>query len=128
MASGDTAGYHKGAIVGAGCSGDVKSIERCIALGAQVDEEGGHAWTALTWAASQGHKSAVEMLISLKANVNHKSNDGDCPLYKAAYGGHKGVCELLVKAGADKTVKCPVKTPAQIAVERGHKDVAALLS
>jgi len=68
------------------------------------------------------------MLISLKANVNHKSNDGEYPLYKAAYRGHKDICELLLKAGADKTVKCPMKTPAQVASERGHKEVAALLA
>lgn len=107
--------------------GEVKRLEQCIASGANIDEPNENGWTPLMFAANQGHKAAVDLLLSRKANVNHTAHIGCFPLWNGAFYGHKEVCETLLSAGADQTMKFRGKTAAQWAVDRGHKQLAALI-
>lgn len=118
-----------GDILAAARKGDVKQLEQCLNLGANIDEEDKKGYTPLFTAASRGHKAAVDFLIARKANVNHTTSDHDnFPLLRAAFMGHREVCESLLKAGADKNMKQNGKTAAQWAagIRRG-KDVAGFI-
>lgn len=120
--------YQQGDIIRAAVLGDVKDLEQCINLGANVDEQDIlNGDTALMLAATKGHKAAVEFLISRKANVNKINKYGQFSLYFAAYYGHKGVCDVLLKAGADTTIDCARTTAAEWAAEKGHKELAAFI-
>lgn len=50
-------------------------------------------------------------------------------LHIAAYSGYEDVAEILLSKGADKETIClSGKRPVDVAVEKGHQDVASRLS
>lgn len=111
--------YKPGGILKASEESDVKQLEQCINLGANVDEQDSMGRTPLSVACSLGYQPAVELLIARKANVNLKTT-----LLIAVISGRREICEILLRAGADKTVKADGKTAAQWAAD---KDLAALI-
>lgn len=115
-------------IVEAAEKGDVKQLEACFDRGEDLDEPNCNEYTALIKAAENGHTAAVEFLIAHKANVNYSTRDtGYSALFAAVYDGHTTVCEVLLRAGADKSKKRNWRTPAQLAAERGHQELAAFI-
>jgi len=84
--------------------------------------------TPLHAAAANGHTEVVELLIAAKANVNARDTGGATPLVSAAAANHPDTVAVLLAHGADITARGPGgKTAAQIADERGYKEVAAAL-
>lgn len=122
--------YRHGDIIQAARNGDVKELDRCIDLGANIDEQSRRGeWTPLMAAASGDHLAAVEFLIAHKANVNARSSLGFFPLYHAA-GATKHtfqICEAQLKAGAKKHAKAHKKTTAEWAEWGGRKELAAFI-
>ena len=67
------------------------------------------------------------LLIKAKSNV-HAVKNGYTPLHWAALNGHAVVADLLLGANASPTaVDKYGKTPAQLAEQRGHRELAERL-
>lgn len=115
-----------GEIIVAAARGDVKEIERCVRLGASVDEQGTHGYTPLIVAASGGHQAAVEYLLTLGANVHLCNTAGASALRTAAVLGHQKICEVLLNAGAKRNAPM-VAIAVQRALEKGNREIAAFL-
>jgi uncharacterized protein len=99
--------------------------------------EPGKTWreTLLRQAAGNGQAEIVRFLIDDGAPVKSKAK-GTKPLHAAAAAGHREVVELLLAAGASveavaedqrKHDSWNGKTALQLAEEKGHPEVAALL-
>jgi ankyrin repeat protein len=71
----------------------------------------------------------VRLLRERGADVNAVQTAGYRPLHSAAVAGREDLVRMLLDAGADKTARCDRgKTAADYARERGHAELAALLS
>jgi ankyrin repeat protein len=70
----------------------------------------------------------VELLLEAGADPNARQERGFVPLHDAAANGNVGLVDLLLKHGARPDAKTDDgKTAADMAVERGHQDLAAKL-
>jgi len=70
----------------------------------------------------------VRRLLDAGADPNARSASGGTPLHTAAFTGDSAVLELLIAHGGDASIKNEQgKTPADIARERGHPEMARLL-
>lgn len=71
----------------------------------------------------------VHLLLDAGADPNAKSRQsGGTPLHTAAFTGDRAIVELLLAHGADPRAKTSGgKRPADVALERGHAEVAGLL-
>lgn len=100
-------------------------LERGANINAQEKEEGK---TALALACKAGRVQAARMLLDKGANINVKGKGGWTPLHEAAGAGSVEIVELLLKRGADAKAKTDKgNTPPDIASQRGHKKVEAVL-
>ena len=85
--------------------------------------------TLLMHMASRGKTAIVKRLIhELYANVNAVNKDGTSALHMAARGGYKDVCTELLGSHADPCRKDQNgSTPAMIARDQGHSEIADIL-
>ena len=91
---------------GAARIGDLDSIKRYLAEGADINELSEQTQLSpLAWAAMMGETEAVELLLQLGADVNVRQEDGGTPLHIAFFLGRAEIAELLMKAGADVNAK-----------------------
>jgi ankyrin repeat protein len=111
---------------------DEPTVRALLDAGADVHQVSGtpmrnqalHAVLALSKDAG-----VTRLLIERGANVNAAQTAGYRPLHQAAVVGREDLVRMLLKAGADRTARCDRgKTPAEYAQERGHAELAALLS
>ncbi|MFY9676437.1 MAG: ankyrin repeat domain-containing protein, partial [Terriglobales bacterium] len=71
---------------------------------------------------------AARHLLEHGAPVNARQHGGWVPIHAAAQNGDRPMVELLLKHGADaKLTNDDGKTPAMVAREKAHEDVAAIL-
>ncbi len=93
----------------AATDGELDTVRRLIAEGADVNAKEDAGWTPLHFAADQGDLDIVETLIAAGADVNAVNDGGEGPLFKAvAVGGRgngPGVVSALLRAGADRNRK-----------------------
>lgn len=103
--------------------------KQLIESGIDVNAANPAGVTPLMNAAGLGKKELVELLIKRGANVNAKTNSNYTALMSAAMSGQDEVTTILLDAGADPTVKDTVtgKSAADIAKEKGHKELAQML-
>lgn len=89
----------------------------------------GSGFTALTGAVAGGHREIVRILIDAGADVNHRYEEQEfSPLLSAAADGDIEIVRMLIDAGADATAQTKDgKTPASLASERGHPEIADFL-
>lgn len=74
-----------------------------------------------------GDACVLDGLIAAK-RLNARNVKGDAPLHLAAAGGHLLLCNRLFEAGADTTIRNDNgQTPADMASEAGHRQLADLL-
>lgn len=67
-------------------------------------------------------------LLAAGAPVNARSAQDGTALHTAAFVGHRAIVELLLEKGADPAARTTAgKTPADVARERGHAEIAQLL-
>ncbi len=81
-------------------------------------------------AASARNLEAARLLLEHGAPVivNARQQGGWVPIHAAAQNGDRPMVELLLKHGADpKLANDEGKTPAMVAREKGHEEIAALL-
>ncbi len=79
-------------------------------------------------AASARNLEAARLLLEHGAPVNASQQAGWVPIHSAAQNGGRAMVELLLKHKADpRLANDEGKSPAAVAREKGHLDIAALL-
>ena len=109
------------------------AVRALLDLGADVhlaSRNGG--FTALHSAvaddAGEAMKDIVRMLLDTGADPNARSASGGTPLHTVAFTGNIGVLQVLLAAGGDPSIADDKgHTPLDVARERRHSEVAALL-
>ena len=94
----------------------------------QIPARGFGSVTPLHSAAAGRNPDAVEALLAAGAKPNVRQQGAYTPLHSAANNGDERSTRLLLDHGADPTLKSDDgKMPADMARERGHSDIAAML-
>lgn len=114
-------------------SGDVDSVRRMLAAGADVNSRDGEGATLLMMASHAGNLPMVMALIEAGAEVNASDERGWTPLMKAAYNaeldrGFPDVAQALIDA--DANVEMPISygiRPLMLAAGYGETAVAEAL-
>ncbi len=83
--------------------------------------------TPLHLAAAKGDAIATRIMLERGADVHRVDHRGNSALHFAALGGDPEVAGLLLAARAPTAVNDDEKTPAEVARERGHGDVAGVI-
>ena len=98
-------------------------------LQAEIEAGGDYNSTALHYAAWFGKEAVAAQLLHAEASVNAVDNVYyQTPLHIAALNGKSSIANLLLQANASPTaVNKDGRTPAQLAKQRGHSDLAAML-
>ncbi len=82
----------------------------------------------LEMAATESQLSVLEAMLVDGLDVNARGKDGRTLLHWAAEGGHYEAAEMLLQHGADpRLADREGKTPQQLALARGQRQVASLL-
>ena len=106
--------------------------------GSKVNIYGGNNWTPLTYAAFEGFTEVVQALVKYGKEIDLEMCDcsnmwgSGTPLYRAAEKNHQAIIDVLCKAGADLKARGGpthhLKTPIEIAEEKGYNDAVRLLA
>ena len=112
--------------------GQPEAVGLLIESGAAVDAVAANPMQVMPLhsAASARNLEAARLLLEHGAPgiVNARQQGGWVPLHAAAQNGDRPMVELLLKHGADpKLANDEGKTPATVAREKGHEELAALL-
>lgn len=111
--------------------GHAETVKALLSMGADVRANGVGPFknTALHAASAAGHTTVAEILLNAGADVNATDHHGYVALHNAAANGVVPLAELLLTRGAKADVKSnDGKTPLDVARDREHPEVAALLS
>ncbi len=112
--------------------GQPESARLLIESGAAVDAVAANPTKVMPLhsAASARNLEAARLLLERRARgiVNARQQGGWVPIHAAAQNGDRAMVELLLKHGADpKLANDEGKTPAMVAKEKGHEEIAAML-
>lgn len=107
--------------------GNLTTLRKALAAGADANAKDDNGATPLHWAAGNGHKEIAILLIAKGAEIVVKDDRfGSTPLHWAAARGRVKVVELFMAKGVDVNVRSKTgNTPQDAAIN--HKEVAALL-
>jgi ankyrin repeat protein len=106
--------------------GNLAFFEKLFGASADVESRDEEGRSVLGVACAAGHLPIVQFLLENNVSPND-DNFGDCsPLHAAASAGHLNVCKALLEAGAYSNTYM-LRSPAQVAMEAGHDDVANLI-
>ena len=109
--------------------GDVESIKKLLAGGAEVNGKNKGGYTALHLAAKRGQAAAAAALLEAKANIGLASKSGKTALhYVAYYNGNLDLAKALLDAEAAVNAKDGKnKTPLDYALSKKRTELAELL-
>lgn len=110
--------------------GQPESARLLIESGAAVDAVAANPMQVMPLhsAASARNLEAARLLLEHGAPVNARQQGGWAPIHAAAQNGDRPMVELLLKHHADPTLaNGDGKTPAMVAREKEHEEIAALL-
>jgi len=107
--------------------GNLAAVRDLLSRRAPVDTVDRRGLTPLMWAAATGNTEIVRLLLDNGAVVDRRANDGSTALMFASANGSLEIVRALVVKGADVTTARGGVKARQLAVERGHADVAMLL-
>jgi ankyrin repeat protein len=106
--------------------GNLALFEKLFSAGANAESRDEEGRSVLCVACAAGHLPIVQFLLENKVSPN-EDGFGDCsPLHAAASAGHLNICRALLEAGAYANMYMH-RSPAQVAMEAGHCDVANLI-
>ena len=109
-------------------SGDVDTLKKLLAEGADVnvnDEDGDLLLHEAIW---RDHLDVVQVLIDAGADVNARDANGDPLLHEAIWRGHTEVVQILIDAGADVNAVDSDGDPLlHEAIWRGHTEIEQIL-
>lgn len=86
-------------------TGDIDSINRLLADGAEPNSRDERGITPLCWAAAVGQQDAVRLLIKKGADKDGRNEDGVTPLIAAAFFGRAESARELLDSGADASAQ-----------------------
>ena len=105
-------------------AGDLETVRRLLASGANPDTSDPDGTTALHWATRQDDLTLVELLIASGTDVEATNRYGVTPLTLAATNGSETVVRALLGAGVDPNTPSPGgDTPLMVAARTGRVDV-----
>ena len=107
--------------------GDLARARELLAKGAAVDAADRRALTPLMWASAGGHTELVRHLLESGASAGRRAADGTTALMLASGNGFTEIARALILKGADVAAARGGVKARQLALERGHADVVALL-
>jgi hypothetical protein len=116
--------FPESTLIGAARSGNVESIKRLVAAGADVNQRGGsNNWTAVMHAVHKNQRGSVEALLDEGADANARTADGSTALMMAAGYGYTDIVEILLAHGADAAVEADGGWNALAAAVGGVPDI-----
>lgn len=83
------------ALIQATRKGDLRTVERLLKKGVDVNARSERDWTVLMEVAFEGHADVVKVLLDKGADPNAESRRGLTALMAAARNGHPDVVKLL---------------------------------
>ncbi|KAJ6424489.1 hypothetical protein OIU84_025301 [Salix udensis] len=98
---------------------------------ADFDAPDNEGRSPLHWAAYKGYADTIRLLLFRDACQGRQDREGCTPLHWAALRGNIEACTILVHAGTKQELAVKDKagfTPAQIASDKGHRQIALFLS
>jgi hypothetical protein len=107
--------------------GDLGRTRDLLKSGAAVNTADRRGFTPLTWAAASGNLEMVRLLLENGAAVERRAKDGTTALMVASANGFIEIVRALLVRGSDVTAARGGVQARQLALDRGHSDVAALL-
>jgi ankyrin repeat protein len=108
-------------------SGDMDTVKRLLAKGAQPNAADAWGNTPLVIAAREGHQGVARALLSARADPN-SAGAANTPLAAAALRGHTPMVRLLLSRGASvNAVGMNGKSPLLIAVELNQIETVEVL-
>jgi hypothetical protein len=107
--------------------GNLSDIRETLKLGADANLIVDDSFPPLQTAATTGKTDAARLLLDNGAQVNRVADFENTALNAAASYGHTDVVRLLLDRGADVCYKSTVGTAGDIALLRGHKELAEFL-
>jgi len=112
-------------LAGAARSGDIQTITKLLAQGADPDSQSGvNGWTPLIHAIHKHQKASVETLIAHGADVNARAGTkGITALIMAAGYGYADFVQLLLDKGADARAETSDGGSALAAAVSGVPDI-----
>lgn len=107
----------------------VRLVEKALSQGAEVHCCSTGIPFPLHYIASKGNDIILKSFLSRGVNVNYLDKRGNSPLHLAARAGSTICCQMLMEYGAvyNYTSSDCQKTPLEVAKEKGHCEVVALL-
>jgi ankyrin repeat protein len=115
-------------LISAAERGDLSTIQRLIAAGAELDAQDERGRTAAVAATYAGHVEAVRALAAAGADLNLRDQRQDNVLLYAGAAGLLEIVRVAVAAGADTRITNRFGGTALIpAAERGHIEVVEVL-
>ena len=107
--------------------GQVARVKALLASGGRVDTADRRGFTLLIWASASGSLDMVNQLIDSGAVVDRRSSEGFTALMLASANGFIDVARSLLRRGADVNASRGGVKARQLALERGHAELATLL-
>jgi hypothetical protein len=98
--SGSNAGLHRAAN-----EGDLATVKRLIASGANVNARDERGSTPLHYAANQYHAEVIEFLLENGAQVNAQQDGGTTALHHAVVAKGPEIARILLEHGADPNIR-----------------------
>jgi ankyrin repeat protein len=116
-------------VADAAMRGDLATVRKLIAQGADVNGGEGDGMTALHWAAEHGDSAMADALLKAHANVKAVTHIGSyTPLHVASKSGSPAVVRELIKAGSDvNAATTGGSTPLHFAASSGNPDALSAL-
>jgi len=110
--------------------GHVDIVDLLLQHGADVNRSGSFDGRCAVHVASlMGHSTVLEMLLQHGADVNRCDLAGNSALYECCKQGRHAIARLLLKYGArNDPHERYGKTPADVALERGHVELFQLIA
>ena len=107
--------------------GEVARVRELLSRGAAVNVSDRRGMTPLMWASASGSLEVVQQLLERGAIVDRRAADGTTALMLASSNGFTETVRALLGRGADVTAARGGVKARQMAFDRGHTDVVALL-